>query len=376
MFLHNFKYEFLNNIRQKEFIFWMICFPLILGTFFYMAFSRIFDSETLFSEISVAVNIVEDDGTFKSVAQEMENADSPLFRFRFEDKEKSEELLRNGDVKGIITVDKELSLIVMGNGTEQTIIRSFLEQYRSQKQVITDIAAKDPGKLTEVIQSLSAGADTINKNSLSGGNMNVYDAYFMNLITMVALFGMTSGVMRVTQNQGNLSAIGARKCLSPNKHIVTMISSLLAALISQICSVIIATTFVLYILNINMGGNIPMLYLSGVIGSVAGVSIGFFVGSIGRASEGVKCTIATAITMFCCFLSGLMVGNMKPLIEDKCPIINRINPAALISDLFYCLTIYDDYRRYTEKAVSLLIISAIFITGGFLMTRRKTYENL
>lgn len=376
MFLHNLKYEFLNNIRQKEFVFWMICFPIILGSFFYIGFGKIYKSEMLFSEIPVAVTVVNEDKIFNEVVKEMENSDHPLFKFRYEDANKSQELLKNGDVSGIITVDDEISLTVMSSDTEQTIIHSFLEQYKSQKMIITDVAAKNPEMIYDAINELSAETDAIKKNSLSDGNMNFYDAYFMNLIAMTAFFGMTSGVLSVTKNQGNLSSIGARKCLSPNNGFITMISSLTAAFITQLCSVIIATTFVLFILKIDIGGNIPMIYLSGAIGAFAGVSVGFFIGSIGRMSENVKCAISTSVTMFCCFLSGLMVGNMKALIEEKCPIINRINPAALISDLFYCLTMYDNYARYFEKAATLLIISAIFITGGFLLTRRKTYENL
>ena len=149
-----------------------------------------------------------------------------------------------------------------------------------------------------------------------------------------------------------------------------------AAYITQLISVIIAVSFVVFVLKINLGDNIPMVYLSGAIGALAGVSIGFFVGSVGRASENVKSAVATAVAMFMCFLSGLMVLIMKAVVQEHCPIVNRINPAALTSELFYCLTLYDDYRRYTENAVSLLIISAVFITGGFLLTRRKTYENL
>lgn len=376
MFLHNLKYAFLNNIRQKEFVFWVLCFPLILGTFFYIGFGKLYKNEMLFSEIPVAVTFVNEDEIFKTVVEEMEKSDKPLFKFRYEDADKSQELLKNGDVSGIITVGDDISLTVMSSDTEQTIIHSFLEQYKSQKMIISDAAAKNPEKIPDIINKLSDETDAIKRNSLSGGNMNFYDSYFMNLIAMAAFFGTTSGVFSVTRNQGNLSAIGARKCLSPNNRFITMISSLMAAFIAQLCSVILAATFVLFVLKIDMGGNIPMIYLSGAIGAFAGVSVGFFIGSIGRMSENVKCAISTCVTMFCCFLSGLMVGNMKALIEEKCPIINRINPAALISDLFYCLTIYDNYTRYIEKAATLLIISVIFITGGFLLTRRKTYENL
>lgn len=376
MFLHNLKYEILNCIRQKEFIFWMICFPIILGTFFYMGFGEIYEKEEMFKEIPVAVTVVNEDKIFSSVIKEIESADEPLFAFEYADKDEAEDLLKNGDVSGIITVDKDISLTVMSSGMEQSVIKSFLDQYKSQSQIISDISANDPSKITDAVSSLLTETDAIENNTLTDGNMNPYAAYFMNLITMTALFGTMSGVLSVTMNQGNLSAIGARKCLSPNNHFITMISSLLAYYITQLCSVIIATSFVLFVLKIDMGGNIPMIYLSGAIGTFAGISIGFFIGSVGRMSENIKGTIAVSVSMFCCFLSGLMVANMKPLIEEKCPIINRINPAALTSDLFYCLTIYDDYARYIEKAASLIIISLVFITGGFLLTRRKTYENL
>ncbi len=376
MFLHNLKYEFLNNIRQKDVIFWVMCFPIILGTFFYIGFGKLYEKEEIFSEIHIAVTFVKEDDIFSSVIGKMEAADESPFEFRYADTDEAEEMLEKGDVSGIITVDDEISLTVMSSGMEQSVIKSFLDQYKSQKQIISDISANDPSKYTEAINALYAEIDAIENNSLTDGNMNYYDTYFMNLITMAALFGMVTGVFSATNNQGNLSAIGARKCLSPNNRFITMTSSLTAAFITQLCSVIIATTFVLFVLKIDMGGNIPMIYLSGAIGAFAGISIGFFIGSAGRMSVAVKDAIATSISMFCCFLSGLMVGNMKPLIEEKCPVINRINPAALISDLFYCLTIYDNYARYLEKAVTLLIISAIFITGGFLLTRRKTYENL
>ena len=42
MFLHNLKYEFLQNIRQKELIGWMMLFPIVLATLFYVAFGNIY----------------------------------------------------------------------------------------------------------------------------------------------------------------------------------------------------------------------------------------------------------------------------------------------------------------------------------------------
>lgn len=376
MFLHNFKYEFLNSIRQKEVIFWLMCFPIILGTFFNMAFGNLYEKDEMFSEIPVAVVEVRSDNTFRTVMDELSSGDSPLFKAEYTDEEKANELLKNGDVTGIIRVDSELSLSVASNGLEPSIIKSFLEQYEAQKTIITDTAMSDPDKLRDVIEALSADIDCIETKELTAGNMDVYVQYFQNLIAMVALFGTISGLYAATSNQGNLSQIGARKCVSPTNKLKAIIANLLAAFCVQVICTFISITYIVFILKIDMGNRIPMIYLSGATGSLTGISLGFFIGSIGRVSEGAKIAASMSLTMFCCFLSGLMVGNMKAVVEQYCPIVNKLNPAAVISDLFYCLSIYDDYTRYMEKTATLLVMTFIFTAGGFLMTRRKKYASL
>lgn len=193
---------------------------------------------------------------------------------------------------------------------------------------------------------------------------------------MAAFFGSISGLYIAINNQGNLSAIAARKCISPTNKLTSITASLLASFVAQVVCVSIGITYILFILKVDMGDKIPMVYLSGAVGSLTGVTMGFFIGSFGRLNQNVKMAISMSVTMLSCFLSGLMIGNMKSVIEMYVPIVNRINPAALISDLFYCLNIYNDYRRYTEKFVTLLILSVVFTIGGFLLTRRKKYASL
>ena len=47
MFIHNFIYSFKTLFKNKALIFSTFAFPIILGTFFYMAFSNIESSEKL-----------------------------------------------------------------------------------------------------------------------------------------------------------------------------------------------------------------------------------------------------------------------------------------------------------------------------------------
>jgi ABC-2 type transport system permease protein len=71
-----------------------------------------------------------------------------------------------------------------------------------------------------------------------------------------------------------------------------------------------------------------------------------------------------------------MVGNMKAVMARELPWFNKVNPAAVISDSFYCLNMYSDHRRFIEKIVTMFILSVVFALLGFIMTRRKKYASL
>ena len=376
MFFHNFKYSLKNAFRQKEFLFWILAFPIILGTFFYVAFNSMYEKESMFNKIPVAIVENTENTVFKELIKELSSGEDAMFDSKFTDSQTALDMLKTNDISGIINVDSELSLTVSNDGIKQTIIKSFLDQYQIRESIITDTVNNNPQNLQSVIDAMSQEINCNESLSLSNGNMDTYIQYFYNLIAMAAFFGSISGLYIAINNQGNLSAIAARKCISPTNKLTSITASLLASFVAQVVCVSIGITYILFILKVDMGDKIPMVYLSGAVGSLTGVTMGFFIGSFGRLNQNVKMAISMSVTMLSCFLSGLMIGNMKSVIEMYVPIVNRINPAALISDLFYCLNIYNDYRRYTEKFVTLLILSVVFTIGGFLLTRRKKYASL
>ena len=376
MFFHNFKYSLKNAFRQKEFLFWILAFPIILGTFFYVAFNSMYEKESMFNKIPVAIVENTENTAFKEVIKELSSGEDAMFDSKFTDSQTALDMLKTNDISGIINVDSELSLTVSNDGIKQTIIKSFLDQYQIRESIITDTVNNNPQNLQSVIDAMSQEINCNESLSLSNGNMDTYIQYFYNLIAMAAFFGSISGLYIAINNQGNLSAIAARKCISPTNKLTSITASLLASFVAQVVCVSIGITYILFILKVDMGDKIPMVYLSGAVGSLTGVTMGFFIGSFGRLNQNMKMAISMSVTMLSCFLSGLMIGNMKSVIEMYVPIVNRINPAALISDLFYCLNIYNDYRRYTEKFVTLLILSVVFTIGGFLLTRRKKYASL
>ena len=83
-----------------------------------------------------------------------------------------------------------------------------------------------------------------------------------------------------------------------------------------------------------------------------------------------------SVSMTLCFLSGLMIGNIKAEIAQFAPWFNDVNPVAIISDSFYCLNLYSDYTRFTVKIVSMLIYMALFGILGIVLSRRKRYASI
>ncbi len=378
MFRHNFKYEIITHLRVKEVIIWLIVYPMALGTFFKVAFGSLYDDMKFTSvKTAVVINNTENGETFKQVAKSLESADDAAFSFVYTDKDDALKQLKDEDVRGIITVDEQLSLTVSSNSLKSTMLEKLVEKYNLNAKIITDTAKTDPTKIEAVTKVLSEEISTVKSEALSEGNTNMYDQYFYNLLAMVALFGTITGLHIAVQNQGNLSALGARKCVSPTPKSKTLLAGLCGTYVIQSICMIISLTFIITVLRVDMGSRIPLVYLTAILAGIVGSSMGFAIGSIGRMSYATKNSICTAVSLVLCFFSGLMDASIKQRIaESSFAWFNKINPAAVICESFFSLNIYKDYTRYIQCIVTMIITSVVFVAIGLLMTRRRKYASL
>lgn len=379
MFWHNFKYEIITHLRVKEVIIWLMIYPIALGTFFKAAFGDIYDNDIKFSIVKTAVviNNTENGEAFKKVAENLENADDATFSFVYTDKDDALKQLKDEDVRGIITVDDQLSLTVSSNSLKSTMLETLVEKYNLNAKIITDTAKNDPSKTEAVVKALSEEISTVKAEALSDGNTNMYDQYFFNLLAMVALFGTITGLHIAVQNQGNLSALGARKCVSPTPKSRSLIASLCGTYVIQSICMVISLTFIITVLRVDMGNRIPLVYMTAILAGIVGSSMGFTIGSIGKMSFATKNAMCTAVSLILCFCSGLMDASIKQKIaESSFAWFNKINPAAVICESFFSLNIYKDYTRYIQCVVTMIITSVVFVTIGLLMTRRRKYASL
>ena len=376
MFLHNLKYEFIGCIRNKDLLLWLMLFPIVLGVLFKVAFGSIYEKNTLFSAVPTAVVITQENEIFRNVIDSVSGDESPLLDVTYADENEALELLKNNDVSGIIYAGDEVTLTVAGTGMQETLLKAFIEQYGVYETLIEDTIKNDPTKLQAVISALSEDISACTEIPMTQGNTDQFIQYFYNLIAMVAIFGSITGLHITENNQANMSALGARKNCSPTPKSLSLSASLIGSFAAQAVCMLVCVTFLAFVLKVDFGDRLPLVYLAAVTGGSMGVTMGFFVGSIRALPQEAKLAINMSVSMVLCFLSGLMVGNMKAIIAEAAPWFNNVNPVALISDSFYCLNLYSDYERFTVKIVSMLIYLVLFGILGIVLSRRKRYASI
>lgn len=67
---------------------------------------------------------------------------------------------------------------------------------------------------------------------------------------------------------------------------------------------------------------------------------------------------------------------MKYIVDKNVPIINKLNPASMITDGFYSLYYYDTLNRYLFNITSLLIFFGIMILISYFGLRRQKYDSI
>ena len=375
MFRHNLAYELKEVLRVKEFVLWLMLFPIILGTLFKVAFSSIYSTE-LFDTIPVAAVMTSENEVAEEFLKGMSEDENPMLAVTFTDADNAKQLLLDGEVEGILTVGESMELTVARTGMVPTMLQELVSRYKLYETVIRDTIATDPGSLQTVLAKLSAEVNACRDASPKADNPDVYVQYFYNRIAMVAICGNMTGLHVSTNNQANQSILGARKNCSATPKGIYLTAGLLGSCIAQSVSMVLCVTFLRFVLRVNFGGSLLLLYLAAILSGCLGVAFGFFIGSIGKMKHEGKSAIAITVSMALCFLSGLMMGNIKGILAVKAPWVNRFNPVAIISDSFYCLNMYSDYRRFISKVIAMLIYTAVFTVLGVLFTRRKKYASI
>lgn len=389
MFLHNLKYSLKTLFRSKALIFWTFAFPIILGTFFKMAFSDIENSEKL-DIINIAVINNEEfnnDIVFKNTFKELsdKNSENYMFDIKYTTLEESKKLLEEEKITAyILFKDNNIDMSINKNGINETVTKYVIDEVQSKKTILTNIITKELENnnyevdYTEIV-NLANGIMNNSKAKLidkSRSNLSYTMIEYYTLIAMACLYGSMLSMYIINYILPNMNSVGKRVSISGVHKSSLITSSLIASYIVQIIGIAILFLYTIFVLKVDYGNHIGKVILLMLTGSLAGLSLGVSVSTIIKTNENAKTGILVAITMIMCFLSGMMGITMKYIIDKNVKILNIINPANMITDGFYSLYYYDTFNRYYFNITSLVIFSILMILISYSGLRRQKYDSI
>lgn len=377
MFIHLFRYRFLTMMKNKEVAFWNIIFPLMLGTLFFLGFGRFVNEEDVIDKISIAV--VEENeiqaATFSEIMLQIEEEDS-LFSFEVLSKETAETELEQGNKDAVIVLEEIPSLIIKKNSVKSSIVKNFLDQYiRKQSMIKEVVSSGNVSDLEGIISEVMKTQEVVKQKSLGSGNNNIYAQFFYALIAMCCLFASFQGAGCVNDIQANMNTLAARKGVSSVSKMKMAIPEAMAVISLQSVTVTVLILYLKYILKLELGEKTGLMIITGILSGTFGISLGFLIGCIKKDFD-TKISILTGISMVMCFLSGLMMVSIKGILEQHAPIVNRINPATLITECFYYLNVYDDYSKYSFNMIMIGVLTIGCFGASILLMKGARYESI
>ena len=377
MFRHILRYGLLSLLRTREIVFWTLIFPFALTTFMYFAFSNIFSTTEQFHAIPVAVVRQSENKAFTQILDMLSaEGENQILQVQRKEKAQAEKMLQDGDVKGILYEGETVSLAVAESGMDQTMLKMIMEQFVQYEKTISDVWQFHPEKLMQSVTALASQEQYVKEKKTSEGNQDNIMNYFYAVLAMVCLFASFAGCDRILKIQANVSVLGQRRNMIPIHKMKSIIADFAACEIVQYTIVLLLLIYMKFVLKLPLGDNLPQILLLLLFGTSYGIMFGIFVGSLPRMEEGMKIGVLVCVGLVFSAMSDLMISGIKDGIEHTVPIINDINPAALITDSFYALNIYETNERFFGNIICLGTGIVLFTLVSYAMVRRSRYASL
>ncbi len=382
MFGRMFIYKLKELVRNRFLIGWNFLFPLVLATAFYLGFGNMIkDDPDSFKAIDVGyVNIAGEETNFHKVIGELseetsDHADILNVSEYTSEEEAMKDLKGEGGIYGIYVDDgNEIKTIVPFNGYRATALNQIVREYENKITLIGNIAKDHPENLDTALELVTKDMN-IAKEYDFGAGISLYLQYFFALIAMASLFGSWISTEMIEGMCANHTEKGKRFECAPVSKLMSIASGVLAGASMQAVSNAIVVIYIEYVLKIKFGIPLWNVILITTLGSGLGISMGVLIGALVK-NKRLFDIIPIVFSMTCSFCSGLMWDQIRQMIQANAPILNKINPAALLVDCLYTRATYGTIDVYYQDIgiMSIMIIGALTISAVLL--RRRRYVSL
>lgn len=382
MFFHNLKYSLKSLIKNKGLLFWTFLFPLLMATLFNMAFGNWVESEK-FESIDIAIiknSYYEDNEVAKRVFESISSGEDRVFNITYVSDDVALKLLNDDKITGYIKYyDGGSDITVKSNGVSATIIKSVVDEIDTYNVMFNDLVEKELTSSFDIDKAVTEAINGIENiqvktKDVSVKKLDIAVIEYYSLLSMTCLYGGFIALTCISNSLASISSRGKRVEVAPTKKSVIILSSLLSSFIVQMIGVLLLLAY-LKLIGVNLYANALGLMVVTVLGVLAGIALGLLISVVNNKNEGVKFGIVIAVSMACSVLAGLTGVSLKYVVDSNFPIINKINPAAMITDGLYALY-YEDISRFNYNMISLIIFVVVLVFISVVSLRRKKYDSI
>lgn len=346
--------------RMRGLLFWSLLLPILLSTLFSVTLQTVYERT---EADKIKAGIVYEKG-YESESDLV--VDRDVVQTDILGAQQAEEYLRNGTIDGYFVIGEECRLVVLNNGHEQMLLKSYLdESVRLQK---TDAAL---GSRYLYLGRSAAGTRMEEKND---AEIDSVVSHYDVILATACICAVFSGLLIVTDMRHPAqSAVALRYLTAPIRPVFTLIRHFLTAWLMQTLFVTVSYFYMQFILRIPFHMELPYVLLIHLTGVLVSMLFGVFAGLGSRLPLSAKLGLTAAVIIIFAYFSGLMDIHMRASVQENIPFLHFINPCTLLTDAYYAVCQWDS-QAFVKSLLALLSIGLLCVLLIILYEGEDEYE--
>ncbi|MCR4585314.1 MAG: ABC transporter permease [Lachnospiraceae bacterium] len=385
-----FRYYLLKALRNKNYLFWCMIFPLVIMLCMNAAFGNIYDAENRIDPKKTVV-ICESDSYFATHFAELINefakeaSEQKFFELVNADSAgKGKELLldSSAEILFIATEDDiEVYLSEDHSITSGIIAKSVVDRYKTSFLLLNDLYENAENVPDDAFEEIGKDLEkkltyTVQEKGIFSNSPNPYTWYFFSTLVMGMFFNAMTGVNLVSDLKADVSGEAMRLSVSPAKKGRMIFYAFIARLIPSLMITFIHLSIMKFGFKIPLGSDPLRLIIFVTVANIFSICFGVICGVIFKGTLVSRENKTTAVLMTSVFISGEMVAELPGIIEKNIPLLNDINPATVMNMALYRLAMYNNTYDFYLNMIKLIAASVIFLTYGAVILRREKYASV
>jgi len=366
-----FKYNIKAVFRSKEFLFWNMAFPIIMGVIFHIAFGTI---DVSLGTIPVAIVLAGDLSPIAAAFYDALPSFDGFLDATVTYQAYANTLLFEREVAGVFVLGQGIELMTNGGGISVSILETMANEFMAIASAMGNIATVNLESVVGAMAAIESYTTSLVPFRQLGATS--LQNYFYVMLAVGCFMGVHMGLNTAEQLQPDMSLRGARVSIAPVSKIRLFFESLFSSVLVQFLMSVIIIAFYMFVLGVEFGTRLGLLVLACLVASAMSVAFGMFIASVTEGKVKTKRTIVMALTNIFLITAGMMSIAVRNVVRQHVFVVDRLNPVALISDTFVTLAIRENLQVYVQNMIIMAAATLVLIVvSGAIMARRK-YANL